>query len=244
MRAERTAGERMLDSLHSIKCLGKNIFWVEFDNHYDMTMHMLRVQEYYESTSDEFRGKPFSLVSYMRWYSMTYGDGVFTYTDDFCGFNVLSADIFAVLRDRRDEIPDWNEYDDAILAVSEFLEKIAGPDFYMILTVKDDEATFKHEYAHALYSQSGEFRESQDFITKRFPPKLLSRMKANLSNIGYAERVHFDEIQAILSTEDEDDLVDGLDKKGKKLVQCSRAGYRANLDGALERIRHLFPPRV
>jgi|GEM_PF-3353153 len=234
---------RALDSFHGLKNLGNGIFWIGWTSHYDMAMSMLRVQEHYESVGDEFRGKIFSLVSYMRWYSHKFGEGAFTYPDDFCGYNYPGREILSLLRDRRDEIPDWNEYDESMLAIAEFVEKLAGTDdFYLISTVRDDEATFKHEYAHAMYGQLPSFKEAQDALVLGLPDETVNRMKVNLIQKGYADGVHLDEIQATLSTEDEEDLIEGV--PNVRAIRKAQVGLRSNLEVALSRIRHLFPPRV
>ena len=53
-------------------------------------MHFLRAQEFYESPFPEFKGKNFNLIDYMEKYAKAYGDNVFTYPGDWCGFNIPS----------------------------------------------------------------------------------------------------------------------------------------------------------
>ena len=67
-----------------------NIFCLKFDNNYDLCMHFLRAQEFYESPFPEFKGKNFNLIDYMEKYAKAYGDNVFTYPGDWCGFNIPS----------------------------------------------------------------------------------------------------------------------------------------------------------
>ena len=64
---------------YTLKEIKGGIFLVEFDNQYDLAMTFLRYQEFYESP--KFKGKRFTIIDFMEWYSKEY-DGAFTYTKD------------------------------------------------------------------------------------------------------------------------------------------------------------------
>ena len=100
----------------SLKQVLPKIFLLTFDNHYDLCMHFLRYQEFYESP--KYRQQPFNLLELIRWYSNTYGDGDFTYTNDWAGFNIPSW----VLNDFKEKtITDLNQYDRFMLAISDLI---------------------------------------------------------------------------------------------------------------------------
>jgi hypothetical protein len=74
------------------KILPYNIHLLVFDNQYDLASTFLRFQEHYESP--EFAGKVFTLDEYKNWYinhsPRASKDGVFTYYEDWNGFNIPS----------------------------------------------------------------------------------------------------------------------------------------------------------
>ena len=95
-----------MNKAFKIKEIKPNIFLFEFKHNYDMCMHFLRYQEYYESSSPKYRGKAFEIFDFMRWYSLKYGKGAFTYVDDWDGFNIPSHIIWSLWN--LNLIPDKN----------------------------------------------------------------------------------------------------------------------------------------
>jgi len=126
-----------------------HIYHLQFEDAYDTAMHFLRFQEYYESL--KYRGQVFTLIDYMEWYSKNYGEGIFSYPDDWTGFNVPGNVLIEVTES---EIPDFNKYDIQMRALVETVrEEEKGHPFYFIgTTVGDDPGTLDHEISHALYS--------------------------------------------------------------------------------------------
>ena len=47
----------------------QNIILAIFDTQYDLCSTLVRIQEFYESDSDKFRGKLFTLDEYMDYYA-------------------------------------------------------------------------------------------------------------------------------------------------------------------------------
>jgi hypothetical protein len=88
------------------------IFLFEFKDYYNLAMHFLRYQEFYESPSAKFRGKAFSIFEYMNWYQKKYGKGIFSYPKDWIGYNMPESIIRQV---KEIGIIDKNYYDNAIL---------------------------------------------------------------------------------------------------------------------------------
>ena len=72
---------------YKIKMVRPNVFAVVVEDDYQLAMTLCRVQEFYESSNEEFRGKNFSIWKFMDWYSREH-NGSFTYASDWAGFNI------------------------------------------------------------------------------------------------------------------------------------------------------------
>jgi len=53
------------DKLYSIKSVYPGIYLIKFKDDYNMAIHCLRYQEFYESPSSKFKGKSFTIFDYM-----------------------------------------------------------------------------------------------------------------------------------------------------------------------------------
>lgn len=197
---------------------GHGIFLAEFDNHYDLAMTFLRYQEYYESDNKKFKGKIFSIFDYMEWYSKK-RDGVFTYPQDWSGFNIPDY-VFASINSRRAEIPDYNKYDECmydivmksrILLTSHHTKNIVedwvelvDARFYIIGAVKDESDVMDHEIAHGLYYINQEYCHEMNTLIKQIPADESKILLEHFKELGYSKSVWNDEAQAYLSTDDYD----------------------------------------
>ena len=92
--------------MYQLKEILPHVYHVRFESRYQLAMHFLRAQEYYESP--KYRGKLFTLVDFMEWYSGEYGEGAFTYPLDWSGFNCPDWVLAAIYED---ELEDENKYD-------------------------------------------------------------------------------------------------------------------------------------
>lgn len=165
-------------------------------NRYDLAMHFLRVQEFYECPNPRFRGKAFRILDYHEWYSKKH-DNAFTYPQDWCGFNVPGEALRKLYIETR--IPDFNKYD---FPMGEFVRKMEKRQFndpyYLIGHIKGDEVTLNHELAHAHYALDIKYKDVQD--ENVFKCNIAPQMQELLLEWGYSEKVINDEIQAYLST--------------------------------------------
>lgn len=189
-----------MDFVHEafeIREVKPKVFLFEFKNNYDMCMHFLRYQEYYESPSPEFRGSAFEVFDFMRWYSFTFGDGAFTYPDDWDGFNIpcnIIPDVWAL------GIPDRNKYDNAMYnAWKECDCKVNHEKFYIIGVVKGTDA-LDHEVAHAMFFLHQEYKDKMVAMVEALDPTIRDSMNHILKQIGYTSEVFVDETQAYFST--------------------------------------------
>lgn len=174
-----------------------------FDDMFDLCMHFLRYQEYYESP--EFHGKNFTIIEFMEWYSKTFGKGVFTYPNDWGGFNIPSNVIWKV---HTNSIPDYNKYDGAMLEaynkISSNTQLVAGctkyDNFYILGACKTHLGVLGHELAHGLYATSDEYRDEITKCAMTLPDVVVKRMFEYLLKIGYTQHVLEDELQAYMAT--------------------------------------------
>ena len=175
-----------------------NIFCLKFNNHYDMCMTFLRYQEFYESPSSQFRGKSFRILDFMRWYSLAFGKGAFTYPIDWSGFNIPDY----VLQQVYDlGIKDWNDYDQQMWEVYQACKQQARfhGKFYIIGVTKGNGA-LDHEIAHGLFYLNAQYKKEMTKLVKQMEPDLRIAMNTYLKKVGYTPKVFIDETQANMAT--------------------------------------------
>lgn len=195
-----------MKKLFTLKEVKPKIFLLEFDHEYDMCMMFLRYQEYYESPSPKFRGKAFKILDFMRWYSLTFGQGNFTYPTDWSGFNI-SSDI--VRRVWALSIPDSSNYDVEMLKVyDQCMCKTKNQKFYLIGTTKGGDA-LDHEIAHGFFYLNKQYKKEMTKLVEALEPDIRQAMNEYLTKLGYTPKVFVDEIQANLATASESDFSGG-----------------------------------
>lgn len=181
-----------------IKEVKPRIFLFEFSNNYDMCMHFLRYQEFYESASPKFRGKEFTIFDFMKWYSAKYGGGSFTYPNDWNGFNIPGDLIFNMWNQHL--IPDKNIYDFAMyMAWKDCYAKYGDAKFYIIGVVRGNNA-LSHEIAHGLFYLNSEYNKEMKALVKGLDPSIRKTINEGLKKLGYTPKVYVDETQAYMST--------------------------------------------
>ena len=84
---------------YSLTKVQDKIWHLTFDCRYDLSMHFLRYQEFYECPNSKFRGKKFTIFEFMKWYSFKYSDGCFEYPIHWAGFNI-PIKIFKEIKNR------------------------------------------------------------------------------------------------------------------------------------------------
>jgi hypothetical protein len=181
-----------------IKEVKPGIFLFQFNHHYDMCMYFLRYQEFYESPSPKYRGKSFTILDFMKWYSLKYGKGSFTYPDDWNGFNIPSNIIFDMWNQHL--IPDKNIYDyEMYQGWKECNVRAQGKKFYIIGVVRGNKA-LSHEIAHGLFYLYPEYKKEMKRLVKSLEPALRKRINNSLKKLGYTPKVYVDETQAYMAT--------------------------------------------
>lgn len=204
--------------MYSIKHLGNNIFLLQFESRYDLALHFVRAQEYYESPNPKFRGQIFDIWDYMEWYSKGHNNN-FTYATDWEGFNVPGK-VLCELYEKTITLPGLNKYDYFMKNVCDFIAKqLNGDNFYLIGATFDEnsEAVIKHEIAHALWALSKKYREEQTENIKQSNQKTINKLKNNIMELGYTEDVLDDEVQAFLSVKGKEICYKGIEKQIEKI---------------------------
>lgn len=191
--------------MFSFKAVFPGIYHLHFDRAYDLAMHFVRAQEYYESPV--YHKKIFSLVEYMDWYAKEHGGGVFTYPKDWSGFNVPSWVLLEIYRPAT-VLPDPNEYDEFMRAlVAQMCRLEQGRPFYLIGTSaegykgdKKEADLLEHELAHAFYTTSQYYRDQMRHHTLGLGQKKYEEAYEILAGMGYHASTIDDEIQAYCAT--------------------------------------------
>lgn len=180
--------------LHLTK-IRERVYALKFDSSYEMCMAFLRYEEFYECSNPAFQGKSFTLAQYMSWYAMQFGEGQFTYPDDWGGFNFPLNIIQQV---HVAGITDPNHYDSFMLGIHGLIDSVER-DSYLI-GFSEEDGYKDHELTHAMYYVDDEYRRSANFIIASAGEGLVTAMKKALQDEGYAPSISLDEIQAYVTT--------------------------------------------
>jgi hypothetical protein len=135
----------------------------------------MRYQEFYESDSDSFRGKGFKWQDYTKFYKEKTKNDIFTYHEDWAGYNIPCDSIESCIS----MIPD-----------------IIGID----QSTGDDPSLIFHEVAHGLWFSTPSYRNKQFSNIENMNQSVRNQVAKKITGMGYAEKVVDDEIQAYLST--------------------------------------------
>lgn len=211
-----------MKKLYTLEEIRPKIFLMKFTDAYEMNMHFLRYQEYYESPSPKFRGKIFKILDFMKWYSLKHGNGNFTYMTDWAGFNIPSSVLQIV---EQDEIEDWNHYDEEMRTVYEKCYR-KYEDFYLIGAMGGNGNAIKHEIAHGFFYTLPEYKKEMSALVKSLDLKFRKKMELGLKNIGYTPKVYVDECQAFLSTGMSYNLPEVLKGENKPFIKLYNKYYR------------------
>ena len=196
------------------------IYCAEIDNDYDRAMLFCRYQEFYESPYKKFRGKPFTWMEYMRFYKDAWKKRVFTYPDDWAGYNIPCN----VLQKANHIFCYDTEYDKIMNDIyfycaidSQNKNDGTRHDWYLIGANSKDKGTTNHEIAHGLYFTNKEYKNNVTYLIKNIKLLHYTKLKKILMKMGYVgdKKIIDDEIQAFMST----GLYNGLDTKELKIYQ-------------------------
>lgn len=173
----------------SIKKQPFNSVWIRADSQDELGNTFIRFQEYYEGP--QFKNTIFTVGQVRSWYSKTYGAD--TYHVDWTGYNFPSF----VLKPFREGLFDPLTNEEKSLLD---LVKYRYDSFYIIGA--QDDATLRHELAHALYSYSIKYKILIDQLCKKHY-KELKKVGKYILDKGYDKSVLNDELQAYITDNDD-----------------------------------------
>jgi hypothetical protein len=187
--------------LFNISTIGRGIYHVEGRTREDLALLFLRAQEYYENAHPDFYRQHFRVDTFKAWYANSFSNtGDFSYTWDWCGFNVPGEFVVEATHGAID-IGDVTKYDKLMLEVIEECS-IQHEHFYLIGSMDEIPQlvqlghTFTHELAHALYYLDADYRAK----VNRIVSPVFNQIALTLVKYGYRTDVDIlnDEAQAYL----------------------------------------------
>lgn len=196
----------MIKPIYKMTEVVPSVFLIQIQDHNDLAYTFLRVQEFYESANSEFQGKKFTLSRYKEWYSSQSDTGTFSYGEDWKGFNVPS-DVIHQCYQLNDERTD---YDNFFLSLVDRIELTGTDQYYVIGARADDNLTIDHEIAHGFFTVNSVYRGEMNDLISKLPTHVTEYMTNYLSDLGYADSVHMDEIQAYMATGLRKDMIQSL----------------------------------
>jgi hypothetical protein len=172
-----------------------NSVWVFADSQEELGLTFMRFQEHYESANPKFRDNIFTFGQLRHWYSETYGAN--NYHTTWIGFNFPSK----VLIPFKDGL-----FDPLTVEENRLLElfRYRKDNFYIIGA--QNSSTLRHELSHALYASNLKYRNEIDSFLKKNQKKLKDTNEYILEK-GYCKEVLNDEIQAYITDNDDNKLI-------------------------------------
>lgn len=183
------------------------IYAVVIKDDYDRAMLFCRYQEFYESPLKGIRESSFTLFEFMRAYSRSRGNDVFTYTSDWSGFNIPSVSLKQAFKAFGKKY--FSQYDEIMKQIFDFCEKDVctkygskNKSFYLIGADSANSSTMRHEIAHGFYWTNPEYKKNCTELIKGVKRSVYETVKRVLVKIGYAndKNIIDDELQAYFST--------------------------------------------
>lgn len=172
-----------------------NSVWVSADSQEELGLTFMRFQEYYESDNPKFRGNIFTLGQLKHWYSETYGAN--NYHTTWIGFNFPSKVLMPFKQGLFD--PLTNE-EQKLLELFRYRQD----NFYIIGA--QNNSVLRHELAHALYASNLKYKTEIDTFLKKNHKKL-KKINSYILSKGYCKDVLNDEIQAYITDNDDNELI-------------------------------------
>lgn len=178
------------------------VYYVYYNNFFDMGMSFIRLQEYYESSSKNFFRKHFDVFEFMIYYTRKTKKNYFSYTDDYVGYNIPSWVIKDFIKNLGKQENEYPELDMNIFERNLFqhINKIKDKKYYLIAATEGKDSALEHEIAHALYYTNEVYKKEMNLLIKTIPLKIKKQIFVELKKMEYDKSVFLDEIQAHMST--------------------------------------------
>lgn len=204
------------------------IYVFEIPDDYERAMLFCRHQEYYESPWDDIRGKAFTITQYQNIYVKRNKLQSFTYPEDWTGFNIPGESVLESLFVFR-SYSMFTEYDSILNHALHHIRHTDDLDkpFYVIgVNDINNISVLHHELAHALYHTNPDYKINANVLLDELPDEVIESVTKQLQDMGYADGVINDEIQAYLST--------GLIPEVDSLNDIDQTPFKLNLQTFLK----------
>lgn len=193
---------------YSVYQISERIFAVEVKDDYERAMLFVRAQEYYESIFPEFRGNIFNMFDYMDRYRRHMKKDYFSYTFDWCGYNVPSHELEGCYSQLSYEEHMVTPYDEHMMNIISTIRSHQRRGKFYLLGVDSIDSSWimDHEMAHALFFTNPDYKKEMLENILALPKNLHDSLFSVILQMGYPEKVVADEIQAYLSTGAADEM--------------------------------------
>jgi hypothetical protein len=179
----------------NIKKQPYNSVWVWADSQDELGLTFMRFQEHYESANHKFRNNIFTVGQLRHWYSENYGANNYHLT--WVGFNFPSRVLIPFKEGLFDPLtPEENR-------LLELL-RYRKDEFYIIGA--QNNSVLRHELSHALYASNPKYKAEIDNFLYKHKSKL-TKTNQYILNKGYCKDVLNDEIQAYITDNDDNELI-------------------------------------
>lgn len=175
----------------------KLVYHFEFDTQYLLTSSFIRVQEFYESSFPNIRGKIFDIEDYMDAYAREYGK--FDYFDRILGFNIPGFIVSEFAEVYEGHMREKERFLFRFLKEPVDMYIKDKHEFYVIGTIAGDNSTLNHELAHAMWGCDEAYQEEMTELLDKYA-RSLKKIEKGLEEDSYAPEVWEDEKQAYLAT--------------------------------------------
>jgi len=172
-----------------------NSVWIKADSQDELGLTFMRFQEHYESANPKFRNNIFTLGQLRHWYSENYGGN--NYHIKWVGFNFPSR----VLTPFKEGLFDPLTTEESRLVE---LLRYRQDNFYIIGS--QNSSTLRHELSHALYYTNIKYKNEIDSFLYKNKSKLTT-INNYILDKGYCKEVLNDEIQAYITDNDDNELI-------------------------------------
>lgn len=206
--------------------IGAGVYSLQVKDHDLRGLIFLKPQEFYEGYSDRFRNQAFEIEDYMEWYKEYYHTGTFDYGPMWQGFNVPSNVLEACFQKNK----KLTYYDHIMLSAMETIKQEEGDNKYYLVGVDQRGGVLSHEFAHAMYYLLPAYKEAMLALIEEMDDDDYKLVSTRLDEMGYAENVLLDEIQAWVATSN----MRKTCKIGQEFVTLFKSYYKDNILPAVE----------
>lgn len=180
------------------------VIHVRYAKQQELATAFMRMQEFYESSIEGFRGRYFTREAFKEAYMRDTGLDTFTYCSDWAGFNVPGRTVNKFIK-KFDLDASEQRLVDAILE-----HKPARGRYYVIGTFENgaDSTVLDHELSHAFWELDPKYKIAMKKIAKGVSDQFRNKAMRELRAMGYCDEVLEDELVAYLSTSTMPDITD------------------------------------